>query len=55
MRFSFIPFIIAMPALLLAGCGHKGPLMLPESVIQTAPAQAPITPVSGVPATQSGR
>lgn len=55
MRSSFILFITAMPVLLLAGCGHKGPLMLPGSAIQTAPVQAPVTPVSGVPATQPGQ
>jgi len=55
MRSSFILFIIAMPAFLLEGCGHKGPLMLPESVIQTSPVQAPITPASGVAVTQPGQ
>jgi len=52
MRYSFILFIIVIPALLLEGCGHKGPLMLPESGIRTSQAQEPIAPASGVPATQ---
>jgi len=52
MRYSFILFIIVIPALLLEGCGHKGPLMLPEPGIRTSQAQEPIAPASGVPATQ---
>jgi predicted small lipoprotein YifL len=55
MRSSFILGIIVISAFLLEGCGHKGPLMLPESGIQTSPAQAPIAPASGVPATQPGQ
>jgi predicted small lipoprotein YifL len=54
MRSSFILGIIVISASLLAGCGHKGPLMLPEAEIQAAPSQQPIAPISGVPATQPG-
>jgi predicted small lipoprotein YifL len=53
MRSSFIPGIIVISASLLAGCGHKGPLMLPEAGIQTSPVQKPVTPASGVPAKQA--
>jgi predicted small lipoprotein YifL len=54
MRPSFILFIISIPALLLEGCGHKGPLMLPEPPPRTAPAQKIIAPASGVSASQPG-
>jgi predicted small lipoprotein YifL len=52
MRSSFILFIIAIPALLLEGCGHKGPLMLPSPPARTAQNQEIIAPASGVPASQ---
>ena len=52
MRSSFILFIIAIPALLLQGCGHKGPLMLPEPPPRTAQVHEIIAPASGVPASQ---
>lgn len=52
MRSSFILFFIAIPALLLEGCGHKGPLMLPEPPPGTVQPQEIIAPVSGVPASQ---
>jgi predicted small lipoprotein YifL len=55
MRYSFILFIIAITTLLLEGCGHKGPLMLPEAGIRISQAQAPVTPASAVPATQPGQ
>jgi predicted small lipoprotein YifL len=59
MRSSFIPKntwgIILISIFLLEGCGHKGPLMLPEAAIRTSPTQKPIAPASGVPATQPGQ
>ncbi len=55
MRSSFILFLVVIPALLLEGCGHKGPLMLPSPEIRTSQAQAPIAPASGVSATQPGQ
>ena len=52
--FIFILFLIAIPALLLEGCGHKGPLMLPEPPPGTAQLHETIAPASGVPASQPG-
>jgi predicted small lipoprotein YifL len=54
MRSSFILFIIAIPVLLLEGCGHKGPLMLPSPPPGTAHTQEIIAPASGVPVSRPG-
>jgi predicted small lipoprotein YifL len=55
MRSSYILGIIIISALLLEGCGHKGPLMLPSPPERTAQAQEIIAPASGVPAPQPGK
>ncbi len=55
MRSSFFLGIIVISALLLEGCGHKGPLMLPSPPARTAPAQQIIAPASGVPASLPGK
>ncbi len=55
MRSSLILFIIAIPVLLLEGCGHKGPLMLPSPPARTSHVQAPSVPASGVPVSQPGK
>jgi len=39
MRSSFIPGIALILTLFLEGCGHKGPLMLPESQTQPQASQ----------------
>ncbi|MGB9093645.1 MAG: hypothetical protein WCB93_05990 [Gallionella sp.] len=54
MRFSLFLFIIAIPVLLLEGCGHKGPLMLPSPPPPSAQTQEIIAPASGVPASRPG-
>gem|GEM_PF-903756 len=41
-----IPGIIAVLVLVLQGCGHKGPLMLPAPPAQTTSPQKPDLPSS---------
>jgi predicted small lipoprotein YifL len=64
MRSGLIPHktwgIIVILALLLEGCGHKGPLKLPEPQAQTPQAQTtnPQTPGSqepGLPSSQQSK
>lgn len=55
MRSIFVLGIVVISALLLEGCGHKGPLMLPSPPARTAPAQQVIAPASGVPVSRPSK
>lgn len=64
MRSGFIPGktwgIIVIVALLLQGCGHKGPLKLPTPKAQTSQAQTTSPPIpdsqkSGLPSSQQNK
>jgi len=46
LRIAFIAAVLAT----LAGCGNKGPLMLPQKPVPVDPATVPATPAGEVPA-----